>query len=131
MAAKLGHLTRGAAAILCLLIFHVAQSDSHAQARGSGRTGTCISWERDALLSFKAGLLDPAGRLSSWRGKDCCQWKGVGCSNTTGHVIKLNLRNTDTPGYPMLNLGSMHDSHNSLSLSREVMGFSLAAFEVS
>ncbi|KAF7044634.1 hypothetical protein CFC21_053838 [Triticum aestivum] len=117
MAAKLGHLARAAAAILCLLIFHVALSDSLAKASVSGGTGTCISWERDALLSFKAGLLDPAGRLSSWQGEDCCQWEGVQCSSRTGQVVRLDLRNTYKDG---------NNKYNSLNLSRDEMSSSLA-----
>ncbi|KAE8768505.1 LRR receptor-like serine/threonine-protein kinase GSO2 [Hordeum vulgare] len=110
MAAELGHLARGAAAILSLLISHVAAFDSHAQARISGGAGTCISRERDALLSFKAGFLYPAGRLSSWHGEECCQWEGVRCSNTTGHIVKLDLR-------------------NGMSWSRDEMSSSLAALQ--
>uniref|UniRef100_A0A453H046 Leucine-rich repeat-containing N-terminal plant-type domain-containing protein n=1 Tax=Aegilops tauschii subsp. strangulata TaxID=200361 RepID=A0A453H046_AEGTS len=87
------HLAQGAATILCLLIFLVAPFDSRAQARISGGFATCINRERDALLSFKADLLDPAGRLSSWHGKDCCRWEGVQCSSRTDHVITLDLRN--------------------------------------
>ncbi|VAH96129.1 unnamed protein product [Triticum turgidum subsp. durum] len=117
MAAKLGHLARAAAAILCLLIFHVALSDSLAKASVSGGTGTCISWERDALLSFKAGLLDPAGRLSSWQGEDCCQWEGVQCSSRTGQVVRLDLRNTYKDG---------NNKYTSLNLSRDEMSSSLA-----
>ncbi|KAF7030897.1 hypothetical protein CFC21_042336 [Triticum aestivum] len=122
MAAELGHLARAAAAILCLLTSHVAGSDSHAQARISGGTRTCISRERDALLSFKADLVDPAGHLSSWHGEDCCRWEGVRCSNRTGHVVKLNLCNTYMPYF------SAHIDH-SLSLSRDEMSSSLAALQ--
>ncbi|TVT97105.1 hypothetical protein EJB05_57662, partial [Eragrostis curvula] len=52
----------------------------------------CIPHERDALLVFRTGLIDPRGDyLSSWHGEDCCQWKGVRCSNRTGHVVELEL----------------------------------------
>ncbi|TVU34445.1 hypothetical protein EJB05_16277, partial [Eragrostis curvula] len=44
-----------------------------------------------ALLVFRAGLTDPGNYLSSWQGEDCCQWKGVRCSNRTGHVVELRL----------------------------------------
>ncbi|KAM0895509.1 hypothetical protein ACQ4PT_023778 [Festuca glaucescens] len=55
-------------------------------------TGTlCIPRERDALLDFKAGLTDPGNFLSSWQGANCCQWKGVECSNGTGHVVTLRV----------------------------------------
>ncbi|XP_048317803.1 receptor-like protein EIX2 isoform X2 [Ziziphus jujuba] len=54
---------------------------------------TCIDAERKALVKFKQGLEDPAGRLSSWVGDDCCRWEGVSCNNRTGRVVKLNLRN--------------------------------------
>ncbi|URE12902.1 LRR receptor-like serine threonine-protein kinase [Musa troglodytarum] len=60
-------------------------------------TKGCVEGERDALLAFKAGLLkDPSSRLSSWRGRvDCCRWSGVVCDNRTGHVVELNLQNSD------------------------------------
>ncbi|KAE9466062.1 hypothetical protein C3L33_02029, partial [Rhododendron williamsianum] len=54
---------------------------------------SCLENERQALIDFKENLTDEAHRLRLWVGKDCCTWKGVGCSWRTGHVIKLDLRN--------------------------------------
>ncbi|CAD5183939.1 unnamed protein product, partial [Musa acuminata subsp. malaccensis] len=51
--------------------------------------------EREALLDFKAGIHDTHNRLSSWVGQDCCAWEGVICGATTGHVVMLDLRNTN------------------------------------
>ncbi|XP_074284157.1 receptor-like protein EIX1 [Silene latifolia] len=53
----------------------------------------CIDSEREALLQFKHGIIiDNCGLLSSWEGHtDCCQWRGVLCSNQTGHVVNLAL----------------------------------------
>ncbi|MBA0619307.1 hypothetical protein Godav_028504, partial [Gossypium davidsonii] len=37
-------------------------------------------------------LIDPSNRLSSWvEGGDCCEWIGVICQNSTGHVNQLHL----------------------------------------
>ncbi|XP_074336742.1 receptor-like protein EIX1 [Apium graveolens] len=62
-------------------------------AQESFNTTTCLDKERDSLLSFKRGLQDPVGRLSSWTGVDCCRWSGIKCS-MLGNVIKLDLHNT-------------------------------------
>eukprot|EP00256_Glycine_max_P067445 XP_025982040.1 receptor-like protein EIX2 isoform X2 [Glycine max] len=51
----------------------------------------CIQTEREALLQFKAALLDPYGMLSSWTTSDCCQWQGIRCTNLTAHVLMLDL----------------------------------------
>jgi len=51
----------------------------------------CIQREREALLEFKAALVDHHGMLSSWTTADCCQWEGIRCSNLTGHVLMLDL----------------------------------------
>ena len=64
------------------------------QSQTNNVTVKCIQSEREALLRFKAGVIDIPGKLSSWVGEDCCQsWKGVECNNESGHVTKLNLSN--------------------------------------
>lgn len=52
---------------------------------------SCSTKERNALVTFKEGLNDASNCLASWIGKNCCNWLGVGCSNRTGRVIKLDL----------------------------------------
>ncbi|KAF7851241.1 hypothetical protein BT93_L4286 [Corymbia citriodora subsp. variegata] len=54
---------------------------------------TCIAVEREALLKFKHGLIDPWRRLKSWTGEECCKWEGVECNKKTSHVLKLDLHN--------------------------------------
>ncbi|KAI4334852.1 hypothetical protein L6164_013561 [Bauhinia variegata] len=52
----------------------------------------CNRKDRDVLLQFKKGVVDPSGLLSSWSNReDCCEWIGVHCHNKTGRVTKLDL----------------------------------------
>ncbi|XP_016574459.2 receptor-like protein EIX1 [Capsicum annuum] len=52
----------------------------------------CYEGERAALMSFKSLLTDPSNRLYSWKGKNCCSWKGIKCSSS-GHVVVVDLWN--------------------------------------
>ncbi|XP_051137609.1 receptor-like protein EIX2 [Andrographis paniculata] len=67
---------------------------------GESDCGAITAYERKALLKFKASLVNPTNRLSSWRDLNCCTWEGVTCDQVTGHVIKLDLRgNVSFDGY--------------------------------
>nr|XP_051221494.1 receptor-like protein EIX1 [Lolium perenne] len=84
---------------IALLLFTQAKSSTEAPKE---TTTGCIADERIALLALRAGLSDPSNLLSSWNGGDCCRWKGVRCSNSTGHVVELDLHGPDCS----YNLGS-------------------------
>ncbi|KAK6134783.1 hypothetical protein DH2020_031453 [Rehmannia glutinosa] len=88
----------------------------------------CIERERQVLLRFKKGLIDDF-ILSSWRSDniECCNWRGVLCSNTTSHVIALQLPGDDTSGYYLEGeissvLIELHDHLNILDLSGNDFG---------
>ncbi|XP_026444568.1 receptor-like protein EIX2 [Papaver somniferum] len=63
----------------------------------------CHEEERKALLNFKSSLDDPSGRLSSWQDifqhRNCCEWRGIGCSRESLHVVSIDLRNTKLEDY--------------------------------
>ncbi|KAL7171722.1 hypothetical protein ACSBR2_036394 [Camellia fascicularis] len=79
--------------ILPLFFMFVSLEASRFSSNSSNSNPSCIEIERKALVEFKKGLTDPSGLLSSWVGNDCCTWMGVGCSNQTGNVVALELRN--------------------------------------
>ncbi|EFJ10258.1 hypothetical protein SELMODRAFT_427364 [Selaginella moellendorffii] len=58
-------------------------------------------YELQALLAFKGGLSNHTA-LSGWTMENshnlCVSWEGVTCSNVTGHVIMLDLRDLSLKG---------------------------------
>ncbi|KAM7486944.1 hypothetical protein LguiA_002953 [Lonicera macranthoides] len=79
-------------AFTCLLF------SSSSGGAGAVKLIRCKDNERQALLNFKKEIVDHKGRLlSSWgsQEEDCCKWRGIRCSNTTGHVILLDLHGWD------------------------------------
>ncbi|KAI3506151.1 hypothetical protein L1887_28507 [Cichorium endivia] len=74
--------------LLYFLLIFICTNINYAETR-------CVDRDRRALLQFKKGLVDDYDLLKSWRNtstsRDCCRWRGVGCINGTGQVIKLDL----------------------------------------
>ncbi|XP_061337793.1 receptor-like protein EIX2, partial [Gastrolobium bilobum] len=84
-------------ALLLLLLLHTSSSTLGFNLTSKiSEQVNCIERERQALLNFIQGLHDPYGMLSTWRGGDCCKWRGIECNNETGHVLMLDLRGHDT-----------------------------------
>ncbi|KAJ9162630.1 hypothetical protein P3X46_022389 [Hevea brasiliensis] len=55
----------------------------------------CLDYERNALLQLKASFNHPEHKsLFSWglHTDDCCKWKNIHCSSTTGRVSKLSIQ---------------------------------------
>ncbi|KAF4357532.1 hypothetical protein G4B88_026911 [Cannabis sativa] len=73
-------------ALLCVCISNISGIN----------TFGCMERERQALLQLKQSFQDPTHKLSSWKGQECCQWKGVGCDESSGHVVKLDLRTSSS-----------------------------------
>ena len=70
--------------ILCLIIRELA-------CKGETNLGNCLKTNRDALTHFKNGLKSSNNWLSSCRGLDCCQWKGIDYENKTRAIILVDL----------------------------------------
>ncbi|KAL3331991.1 hypothetical protein AABB24_032554 [Solanum stoloniferum] len=87
--------------LICLSILIMHQRFAFGlMSRGNHTKILCITKEREALLEFKRGLIDEYNLLSSWGNDECCSWRGVECSNTTGHILVLNLRIGTTESTP-------------------------------
>ncbi|XP_010253421.1 PREDICTED: LRR receptor-like serine/threonine-protein kinase GSO2 [Nelumbo nucifera] len=81
-----------------ILIMLVFLTDEFSKSKGVLPNSSCLRRERQALIKFKKGLHYHLSGVSSWVGEDCCAWFGVGCDNTTGHVLKLNLHSSELSG---------------------------------
>ncbi|VAI68327.1 receptor-like protein EIX2 [Triticum aestivum] len=130
------HTTTAKLLLICVLAAaSLLASDALQLGPAGGSVGaSCIPGERDTLLSFKRGITsDPLGVLDSWHKEDCCQWRGVKCSNRTGHVHRIHLRNLhlDLYGYKIDNTALVGGISNSLlSLDRLVhLDLSMNYFE--
>ncbi|XP_014499491.1 LRR receptor-like serine/threonine-protein kinase FLS2 [Vigna radiata var. radiata] len=80
--------------VYLLLLLSFLASEIIATLKNSSESGEakCIERERQALLSFKEGLIDNFGMLSTWTNNtDSCKWKRVQCNIQTGHVQLLDL----------------------------------------
>lgn len=89
----------------------------------------CNERERQALLKFKHALNASSDTLTSWVGDNCCRWEGVGCNSETGHVVKLNLRNTINMDSGEIDPSLLELRHLSyLDLSNNFFGFSIPKF---
>ncbi|WJX37810.1 hypothetical protein P8452_25538 [Trifolium repens] len=59
----------------------------------------CNEKDQQTLLSFKKGINDSYGELSTWSTEnDCCAWQGVQCDNITKRVTELDLRGQGLTG---------------------------------
>ncbi|GLU00025.1 hypothetical protein SLE2022_174210 [Rubroshorea leprosula] len=65
---------------------------------------SCIEREREALLKFKLCFHDPLHMLSSWKGNNYCEWRGVRCNKNSGYVVSLQLRGSISYQQPQLYL---------------------------
>ncbi|XP_073126336.1 receptor-like protein EIX1 [Henckelia pumila] len=106
---------------LILSVFLVLVTISSTLKGGSGSTAQvimCKETDRQALLKFKQGVEDEYDVLWSWGSeeskRECCKWRGVGCSNITGHVTSLHL-NHETLGQWHTLRGNLSDSLVDLS----------------
>ena len=86
-------LIRGSKFIQILVFYLIGL---HCMEMALTRAVSCMDSEQEALLKFKEGFKSASESFSSWTvEEDCCNWRGVGCDNTTGHVTMLDLHSRD------------------------------------
>lgn len=68
----------------------------------------CLESDREALIDLKSDLKYSKNRFSSWKGSNCCQWKGISCENSTRSVISVDLHNPYSPLYEFEKWSSMN-----------------------
>lgn len=73
----------------------------------------CLESDREALIDLKSDLKYSKNRFSSWKGSNCCQWKGISCENSTRSVISVDLHNPYSPLYEF-------EKRSSMNLSGEI-----------
>ncbi|GLT79847.1 hypothetical protein SLA2020_513200 [Shorea laevis] len=78
---------RAMLALVAVLFFGAAKFCS-----GRNTSFSFIEREREALLKFKLCFHDPSHMLSSWKGNDYCEWRGVGCNKNSRYVVSLQVR---------------------------------------
>ncbi|RDX73730.1 LRR receptor-like serine/threonine-protein kinase GSO1, partial [Mucuna pruriens] len=85
---------------LLLLLLHSSEFSVGFNVSRKSVVVKCRETERQALLSFKHGLADDSGMLSTWShdedNRDCCNWNRIQCNYETGHVHMLHLRGHHT-----------------------------------
>ncbi|QCD94317.1 LRR receptor-like serine/threonine-protein kinase FLS2 [Vigna unguiculata] len=90
--------------MVCLVAFQIV---------GGEKEIRCLEREREALLRFKASIVDEFDMLSSWTTADCCQWKGIRCSNLTANIVSLDLHaeyDYETESWSYYISGKIHQS---------------------
>ncbi|XP_039687310.1 receptor-like protein EIX2 isoform X2 [Medicago truncatula] len=81
--------------LLSITTFHITMCSNHTLVRCNENHTLvrCNEKDRETLLTFKQGINDSFGMISTWSTeKDCCSWEGVHCDNITGRVIEIDLK---------------------------------------
>lgn len=116
--------------VLVFLIFLICMKTSSLVSESLSKDRNmigCIETEKGALLLFRqrGGVSDEIDYLDSWKKEeeDCCNWKGVGCDNLTGHVTSLHLSSLLSPDFKISNSLLDIPKLNYLDLSSNYLDF--------